>query len=281
MAVPPDGNPRDVLTPWRRVSLRAKGVAVLAVPMAALFAALFSIYWVELDVGDADRTVVRAYAMRGELVELRSSLVDAQAAVSGYLATGEKRFLALYDSSRQMVGRTLQRTAAQVMDDPRGMRALAGIQRLTAEELRTLEELRNLSPRQSAAEALRNRETTVMGDLLARVALLSENQERLFTQARYERDLARRRLFRTIMVCGILGPLGTLFVHLLLTGRLVRRLQAVEDNARRLAHGLPLEPLPPGSDEIAALGKQLEDATRTARQRAPLPRPLRPGAHPL
>ena len=49
-----------------------------------------------------------------------------------------------------------------------------------------------------------------------------------------------------MIFCGILGPLGALFIHLLLVGRMVRRLRAVEENARRLAHGLPLEPLPAG-----------------------------------
>src|ERR1019366_8506497 len=135
MAVAPDGNPREILTGWWRVSLRAKGVAVLAVPMAALFAALLSIFWVEGDVGEADATVVRAYAMRGDLVDLRSSLLDTQTAVWGYLATGEKRFLTIYDASLQAIGRTLSRTAAQLSGDAKGMTSLAEIQRLTAEEV--------------------------------------------------------------------------------------------------------------------------------------------------
>ena len=267
MAVAPDGNPREILTGWWRGSLRAKGVAVLAVPMAALFAALLSIFWVEGDVGEADATVVRAYAMRGDLVDLRSSLLDTQTAVWGYLATGEKRFLTIYDASLQAIGRTLSRTAAQLSGDAKGMTSLAEIQRLTAEEVGILEQLRQQSPRHSVTEPLRDRDKTVMGNLQARVALLRESQERLFTEAHNERDLARRRLFRTIMVCGIVGPLGALFIHLLLAGRMVRRLQAVEENARRLAHGLPLEALPPGSDEIATLGNQLEDAAYLLRER--------------
>jgi PAS domain S-box-containing protein len=48
---------------------------------------------------------------------------------------------------------------------------------------------------------------------------------------------------------------------------MVRRLRAVEENARRLAHGLPLEPLPTGSDEINALGLQLENAAYLLRER--------------
>jgi len=131
MAAAPDGNSRDVPTRWWRVSLRAKGVAVMTAPMAALFAALVSISWVEGDVGNADATVVRAYAMRGDLVDLRSSLLDTQTAVWGYLATGEKRFLTIYDASLQAIGQTLSRTAAQLSGDVQGMTSLAEIQRLT------------------------------------------------------------------------------------------------------------------------------------------------------
>jgi PAS domain S-box-containing protein len=62
------------------------------------------------------------------------------------------------------------------------------------------------------------------------------------------------------VVCGIAGPLGALFVHLVVAGRLVRRLRVVEENAWRLANGLPLEPFTAGTDEIADLGHRLEDA---------------------
>ena len=49
-----------VLSRWCRVSLRAKGVAVLAVPMAALFAVLFAIHRVEGDVHEIELPVDRA-----------------------------------------------------------------------------------------------------------------------------------------------------------------------------------------------------------------------------
>src|ERR1700730_13333166 len=98
-----------------------------------------------------------------------------------------------------------------------------------------------------------------MGGAQARVGLLNTYEERLFTRARYRRDMARRRLFRTVTLCGILGPLGALIIHLLIAGRIVRRLRLVEDNARLLAQGLPLKPLPARMDEIAHLGRQLED----------------------
>jgi len=211
--------------------------------------------------------VVRAFTMRSGLVELRSSLQDAQTAISGYLATGEKRFLMLFDTSRQTIDQTLPRIFAQMGSGAEATTALAGIQRLAADEIRILEQLRDQGPRHAGTDSLDQRGRTVMGDLQAHMSLFIANQERLSAQARYERDQARNRLFRTVIVCGILGPLGALFVHLLLAGRMARRLRAVEENARRLAHGLPLEPLPHGSDEIAAVGNQLENAAFLLRER--------------
>ena len=267
MNAAPHGKPRGVLNRWWRVSLRAKGVAVLAVPMAALFVALFTISWVEGEVGEADAMVVRAYQMRGDLVDLRSSLLDAQTAVSGYLATGESRFLTIYHASLQAIGEMMARTGVEMSGDPTGMTSLREIQRLTGEELAILEQWRALGPGNAVTEQLRDRDQMAMGNVQARVALLREYEERQFALAHYQRDLARRRLFRTVVVCGIVGPLGALFVHLVLAGRLVKRLRLVEENARRLAHGLPLEEMPQGTDEIAALGNQLEDAAYLLRAR--------------
>ena len=103
MGVQTKGGPKDVRVRAWRISLRARGVAVLAVPMAALFAALFSIYWVEGDVHQADETVVRAYAMRGNLVDLRSSLLDAQT-----------RFPATWPRARSVFSRSTMRPGSRL-----------------------------------------------------------------------------------------------------------------------------------------------------------------------
>jgi PAS domain S-box-containing protein len=84
---------------------------------------------------------------------------------------------------------------------------------------------------------------------------------------RVRRDAARRKLTRILLGCGIFGPLGALFLHLLVADKLARRLGAVQENARRLAHGLPLEAFPTGTDEIANLAQQLEDAAFLMRGR--------------
>jgi PAS domain S-box-containing protein len=57
-------------------------------------------------------------------------------------------------------------------------------------------------------------------------------------------------------------------VHMLVSGRLVRRVQQVQENARRMAHGLTIHPFPPGADEIAGLARQIEDAAYLLNHRA-------------
>ena len=271
---------RSILARWSRLSLRARGVAVLAVPMAALFSALFAIYWVEGDALEADRTVVRAYETRAELLQLHIFLLESETAVSQYLATGAGPYLPAYEAARASAERSLEGLASLVHDDPASAATLDQIRRITGE----------LRIAQTASPALLlERTRSVLAEVEPRFSALNQAQELRYSRADYNRDIARQRLFRVVMVCGILGPLGALFVHLLLTGRLVRRLHAVEENARRLAHGLPLEPFALGNDEIAELAHQIEEAAYLLRERdhdlreseATLPRAFRPGSHPL
>ena len=75
-----------------------------------------------------------AEAMRAGLVELRSSLLDAQTALSGYLATAEPHFLTVYEASRRKIDQTLSQASAEVRGDPQGTESLAAIQRLAGED---------------------------------------------------------------------------------------------------------------------------------------------------
>jgi PAS domain S-box-containing protein len=243
---------------WLRVSLRAQGVAVLLVPMAALFAALCFVVWMDGDVREAGQTVVSFYDTRSELLRLSSSLTDAGIALGGFAATGQRLYLESFEAARTAAREALSRLPSLIGNDPSAVAELGEIQRLAGQDLALLARAANAGP--GAGAPWIDRAKVAETDAAARIGLLSEEKERQFGQARYDRDLKRRKLFRTVLICGIVGPLGALFVHLLLVGRLVRRIQAVQENARRMAHGLQLQPFPPGADEIADLARQIDDA---------------------
>jgi PAS domain S-box-containing protein len=253
---------RALLARWARISLRSKGVAVLAVPIAALFVVLVSIYWVEGDVRGADLLVIHHYDTRAELARLRSSLLDAETAARGYAATRDRQFYSSFESARGDIQASLARLSSLLDGRTADRQVFETINRLSTEELRLLEP----AGETNSGRAL-SADSGAMTAIQAHIDLFVGDQERRFYQARYDRDLKRQRLFRTVVICGILGPLGTLFVHLLVAGRLVRRIQAVRENARRLAHGLPLEPFAPHNDEIGEVARQIEDAAYLLRVR--------------
>jgi PAS domain S-box-containing protein len=257
------GAPTGERARWTRVSLRGKSVAMLAVPVSALFAALALIYFAEGDLANADQMVTRFYDTRATLVGLRSSLVDAEVAMSGYLAARQDYFLAAYQRSRQSVNHSLDDLARLTYGTAEAVEVLK-IRRQAAEEIALLDQWPEHRGDDRALEELQK---ASFAERRGDIDLFTQEQERRFFAARYLRDVKRQRFFRTVMACGVLGTLGALFMHLMLAGRMVRRIHAVEENARRLAHGLPLDPFPPGTDEIAALARQLDDAAYLLHER--------------
>ena len=82
---------------------------------------------------------------------------------------------------------------------------------------------------------------------------------------------------RRVGVHAVGGRVVAVLILLALPGIMVRRLRVVQDNAHRLAQGLPLQPMLAGSDEIATLSQELFHAARLLGDRDrvdPGPEPL-------
>ena len=186
--------------------------------LCALVVAQVAIYRVEGDVASVDQRVVRFYDSRAALAQLRLSLSGALAAASAYENTGERQYAAAFDQARETASQSLSRmpaTAGAVADES----PTREIRREAAEELSILSSLLQ-SPRDPASGAARlNRAKAAMTGALAAAETLRDLQERQFAEAVGEREVARRRLFTTLMACGILGPLGALFMNLVVAGR--------------------------------------------------------------
>ena len=250
----------SILARWSRLSLRAKGVAGLSIPLTALFIAMLSIYWFEGNAPDADQMVIRAYDTRAEILQFQVFLLDAETAVSGYLATGDSRRLSSYQAARSSTEQSLAKLTSLVGADAASAAPLQQIQAAAQEELDTLKQLQTRQAPAAERNQMLDRAKELIGEVQSRLSILNQAQDLRLFRARYNRDVERQDLFRIVVVCGILGPLGSLFIHLILAGKLVRRLRQVEENARRLAHGLPLEVFDSGTDEIADLARQIENA---------------------
>ena len=263
-------------SPRFRLSLRAKGVAGLVVPLTALFAALFAIYWAEGRFLETDIAAVRAWDARTELPLIQVRLLEVENAVTGYAATGDPALLAAFESARAATDRSLERLAPLVADDPPSRATLDEIRRGVSTAMSSLAGLRAFSGAPDARFRALSAAQQLGRETAARLTVMGREQDLRLEQARYNREVARVRLFRIITLCGFIGPLGALFVHLILYGRLVGRLQRVRENTRRLALNLPLEPVHFDRDEIGTLALQIEDTAALLRARE---RELRESEH--
>jgi PAS domain S-box-containing protein len=133
---------------------------------------------------------------------------------------------------------------------------------------RALERLETLTGASGAAlrPALARRDMSAVRAILA--PILRDLDLRLL-DAQTRRGAAEQSLSRMLLVCGVLGSLGALLLHLAISSRLARRLGEVEESARRLAHGMPLEPARGALDEIGVLERKMVEAAAllSARER--------------
>ncbi|HTS30652.1 MAG TPA: ATP-binding protein [Bryobacteraceae bacterium] len=256
----------SIFARWSRLSLRSKGVAVLAVPMAALFTTLIAIYWTELGAHDADQTVMQAYETRDAALRLQVSLEAALSAAGGNRANARGAGPPGYDP---LV--LVQQFAAKLVSlgakDPASAAALQEVRQSTELASTILGKLQRGEVPAAQQVASLDRGKQAVADAEQRLIALQRARDVALRRATEARDSARARLFRIVMVCGMVGPLGALLVHLVLAGRLVRRLHMVEENAWRMANGLPFEAFDQGSDEIADLAHRLEEAANLLRGR--------------
>ena len=232
-----------------RLSLRAQGAGGLVFPMAILFLALFSVYWAEQRLRSGERLVAQAQEIRVEIVRLRSALNDARALAGEYAAAPQGSIRDAYRGSRQTAAKALQGLASLAKTHPSAEGQINELDRLAADELRQLDQAIGSGAGPGGRPA---------GPLTTTLVRLDDEEQRELAQAAFGLDESRRRLFNVLMMCGVAGPIGALFIQMILARRMTRRIQRVEENARRLASGQPLRPLPSGSDEISSLGRQLE-----------------------
>jgi len=239
----------------------------MLVPVVVLLVAMFGIYWAEAELQNSQQVVTETYAARSAIVRLQGAVFDAHAALSQFFSSGA-------------AGSNVLETAARRLEDslsgfstlpPATAAAPAAreVARLCHDEISVLRDTEAFgsSPGAPAANQILSRSGTLTGELQKQLGAVNGDADRIYETARLESDKARRTLFTVILVCGIVGPLLALSIHLVVAGRMGRRIRKVEENARRLAHGLPLEPYRRGTDEIASLARQIENTAVLLRER--------------
>jgi PAS domain S-box-containing protein len=241
-----------------RFSLRVRGMLVLVVPILSLLGAVVAVLRLEGETREADNLTRDAVMVRAKMQRIRGVLADAETSVFSYLASGQRRNPDPLDRAVAMLESdpaTLRRLAApDGRSDPRLQEAA----RLIREELALLRQLREA--RKDAAIEVYGRLERHRIELSALLDAATSDLDRIFEEAGERRKTRYQRFAIVAILCCCVGPFGGLLINMIFTNRLVRRLRMVGANAHELAQGLPLSELPRGADEIAQLGRDMEEA---------------------
>jgi signal transduction histidine kinase len=112
--------------PFRRLtSPRLIGLAILALPLAALLVAVGSFAVLLTQYRDAARGVTHTVEATAAIDRLLGEMVDAETGVRGYLATGDARFLEPYDAAPESYAEARAALETLVQENPRQMAWLA------------------------------------------------------------------------------------------------------------------------------------------------------------
>ncbi|SPE31607.1 PAS sensor protein [Candidatus Sulfopaludibacter sp. SbA6] len=253
-----------VRAPRAYLSLTAKGVLVVAIPVCALLAAMVVFYQFQQRMRDAGASVEHTYQVRVEMRRVFIRLVNAETAVRGYLLTRRESFLEPYLTARKELPDRLDALHRLASDSPEQLQRWSRVRALVARALDSMEALRHAA---AGVPELESAESD-MDELRAELTAMENEEDRLLMDRSAAQERAQQRLRAAIFVGGLLGLLGGIGAAVLFNAKIARRVRQLEEDARGVAKGQPILAKIAGNDEIARLGRTLKETSELLTQQA-------------
>ncbi|HEV2895968.1 MAG TPA: PAS domain-containing protein, partial [Actinomycetota bacterium] len=231
-----------------------------AIPLLALLLATVGFGVALAQDRRAQGAVLHTVEVERQIAEVR---ILAQAGVTGYVLTGERRYLTSYESARRELPEAVVELGGLVSDNPGQVDHVDRVRALVDQRAGILEALvanvRANRPAATRVELLdENKET---GDaLVAQLQAMQDTEQRLLSGRQAQARRTRTLALGAIGLSVLLGIAGGVAAVLLFTSGVTRRAARLEENAERLAGGLPLLPALPDGDALGELGRGLERA---------------------
>ena len=252
------------------MSLRAKGLTVVAAPLVALMAITSANLLLQHSESHERSVSTNARTVASAGTQVLADAVNAETGIRGYAATRDPLFLAPYNLTLTRMGaeRRALREAAVIEGDGLQQRAVDATTGKLLSELARLRAVINHGI--SAGDlrpALENQKNTM--DLLRRqVASLAVGPTALVAIQHNKITTLQTRIELLDIAGLLLGLLAGLAGVALFTSGVARRIGVKAANARRLGEGQPLEPTVHAADEIGQLGESLFRAEELLASRA-------------
>jgi signal transduction histidine kinase/AmiR/NasT family two-component response regulator len=242
---------------WLDLSLRRKGLIVVAVPLIALLGTTSANLELQRDE-NAQRTIsLNARSLDSTAAQVLADAVNGETGIRGYAATDDPTFLDPYELMLTRIGaerKSLRQAAATV-----GLgRQQQAVDATTGQELAELAQLNSAisygGSGQNLLPALENGKVT-MDRLRVQVAALIAGPTAMVTVEHDKLDTLQARIQLFDIAGLVLGLLAGLVGVALFASGIARRVGVNAESARRLGEGLPLEPAIYAADEIGRVAQ--------------------------
>ena len=252
---------------WQDLSLTSKGILLNALPLTVLLASLALIFESEQQAAQLEQRVQNALQIQQDIQTLQTLLLEASTGVRDFLLTGNRQFLAGYQSARQQLPQLLH-SLEHNLDDDAQKKLLQVIYPLVAHNLEDLATLASHSE-QEADDALISKFSTqgeTLNRLRAHLNDMSQRESAIVNQDKKEVLYERKRNLRITLTAVIAGVLGSLIGVWLFTQTIVARVRTIRDSAIHLVKGEPLALPSISRDELGQLTSELEHASQLLAQ---------------
>ncbi len=262
---PDNGGPKLAALP--NLSLRTKGVLVVAIPVCALLVAMLVFYRFDQHLRQAEGAVEHTSEVRSNIRKMLLEMVDAETGVRGYLLTHDPAFLEPYNSALSELPQILQHLHSII--SPEQAPRLASVEALAARFLESLARERQ-APLAAAPTRLES-DKADMDELRRQLAVMQDYQEQRLGAYTVEEGKMERWLRSAIFAGGALGLLGGILGILLFANGIARRIERLVEQAHDVAAGRVIAGPVHGHDELTHLERTLQQTSELlARQSAEL-----------
>jgi signal transduction histidine kinase/CHASE3 domain sensor protein len=254
---------------WSSLGLRTKGLIVVGLPVVPL-AVFWGIVIIGLlQAGQPANTTGRSLIVQANVARVLSDLLDADAGARHSLLTSSISARRRYDAAIDRLGADMAALDNAVID-PSLRQSLGPLRHLVDNELAVLARLAGSPASEAAAisevEAL-TRSTEILEQIRTLATTIEKRQVALAT-TRSEQNRGTARLYFILFFAGsVVCVCSGVVAALVLANGVSRRARALSRNAERLAHGLPIELLPAGEDEIGRVDARLREAAQLLQRR--------------
>ena len=248
---------------WGRLSLRTKGLLVIAIPLVPLVVAMVMLLVQTSHDEDTDRRITDTRTSRDATEAVLAIAVDAETAVRGYAATGNPVFLEPFTEA--VADLAAIEDLVELSGVPATALGLLGDQYAVLQELAADGD--SMPPARREALLLRGKAN--MDELRSVLEARIDSQDDALNTALEEREGLHRLTALILWMGGTAGALGALLGISLFVRDIAGRVKLLQENSRRIDGSAPLEPIR-GGDEIGALGVALEETRRALMQKETL-----------